>query len=946
MKTLSIRLFLLFGITLVIFSCSSESFKPLREQYDLAGVWQFAIDTGKQGITEAWYLSDLTDSILLPGSLDENKKGFINTDSSDAHLFREYVYTGAAWFRNVLNIPENWSDKKLELFIERTKVADVWIDSIHIGKRSTIFTPQKYDLTGILTPGRHTISIRVDNTPDLVPVAGSHAYSEETQTNWLGILGKFCIQASFPTRIESVKTFPDVKNNMLKASIDISNENRTSGLMKLQVKADAWNTDVKHKVPAEDFSFDLHGNDTVIELVYDLGYKVLSWSEFDPALYKIEFTLVHNDKVLDNMQVDFGLRELSTEGTQFTINGLKTFLRGEHNGAVFPLTGYPPMDVNEWARIFRIAGEYGINHYRFHSWTPPEAAFIAADMAGIYIQTELPIWWGLDVKDSSQLSWLVEEGKRIMDAYANHPSFTMFALGNEISQERDSLKRMVADIRAYDSRPLFAQGSNNRLWDPSYAEGDDFWVTFRTGKENDDLSTDVRTSISHLDSKEGGLLNTVYPSTSYTYERAIEASPVPVIGHEIGQYQVYPNYEKELPKYTGVLKPVNLELYRKRLAEKGMADQEQDFFKASGALAMICYRADIETAFRTPGFGGFQLLDLQDYSGQGTALVGVCDAFMDSKGLITTEEFRQFCDEVVVLLSMEKYCWTANEKVKADVLVANYSPDDLINKIITWNISDEQNNEIWESGEFTPDIISQGSVMKIGEISLQPESSNRAQKHNIHLNFADNLNENHYPIWIFPEEEEIVLPADLLVSSKFDLETKEKLRQGGKVLLFPKSKDIEQHAVACQFISEFWNWGMFTWLAETYGGQISPGTLGILTDPEHPVFNDFPTEFHTNWQWWPMVKYARSVILDDTDPDYRPVVQIIDNINRNHKLGMIFEFKIDQGRLFVCSVDLPELKDYPEARQLYKSIIHYMSTPAFNPEYEISYDEMNNLLFN
>jgi hypothetical protein len=270
----------------------------------------------------------------------------------------------------------------------------------------------------------------------------------------------------------------------------------------------------------------------------------------------------------------------------------------------------------------------------------------------------------------------------------------------------------------------------------------------------------------------------------------------------------------------------------------------------------------------------------------------------------------------------------------------------LENNTIRWNVFNKDRDKIEAAGEITSELVPQGSVMNIGRISFSPPKSDKANRKNIHLNFAGALKENDYPIWIYPRKEELIIPDEILITHVLDKKAKDKLNKGGKVLLFPNPDDIKNNSVACQFISEFWNWGMFTWLAEQYGGKISPGTMGILTDPEHPVFIDFPTEFHTNWQWWPIVKNARSVILDNTDHGYRPLVQIIDNINRNHKLGMIFEFKVDDGKVLVCSSDLSALDEYPETRQLYKSILHYMTAPAFNPEYNISVNELKDLLFN
>lgn len=931
---------------LIVLSCNKNEYSSIRKTIDLSGTWSLKLDSAKAGISEKWFASEFSDSLILPGSLDENKKGFLNVDTTIYHLNRQYIYYGPAWFRKTIEIPEDWNDKHIELILERTKVTYVWVDTIFAGTSNDIYTPQKYDLTNLLKPGKHMLTIMVDNTEDLVPVKGSHAYSEDTQTNWNGIIGKFVLEASEETRIEHVRVYPDIEKKELKLLLQLKNENQNSLNATVSVEAFLWNSDTQQRIKKKDFDFMVPSGDTTVSFEYPLGENAKLWSESDPSLYKINVTLKKDNKTTDNFVTDIGLRKFSAVEKQFNVNGKTIFLRGEHNACVFPLTGYPPMDTAGWLRIFNIAKSYGLNFYRYHSWTPPDAAFKAADMAGIYMQPELPAWWGLNVKDSSHISFLLKEGKNIMDNYANHASFVMFSLGNELYQERDTLRRMVAQLRDYDPRPLYAHGSNNRLWDPSYAEGDDFWVSFRTGKEAPDLSTDIRGSISYVDSKEGGILNTVYPNTKFTFSKAIENSPVPVMGFEVGQYQVYPYYKAELPKYTGILKPWNLEVYRKKLAEKGMSDQEEDFFKATGALSMICYRADIEAAMRTPNFGGFQLLDLQDYPGQGTALVGVLDAFMESKGLITPEEFRQFCDRVVILLEMDKFCWTNEENFTAGIKIANYSENDLTGKTISWKIVHPANNIILHSGNITGINIPQGKTFVADSLKFNLKDLDVPAKLQVHMSIENSSVKTDYPVWVYPAYDLLIKLENIIIASALNSDIVKKLEEGGNVLLVPEFKDIEKKSVAGQFIPEFWNYMMFNGFAQQRGSGFSPGTLGLLMSPEHPVFKDFPTEYHSNWQWWAITKNSRPIILDNTESSFKPVIQVVDNINRNHKLGLLFEYKVGKGKIVVYPVNQNAIENRPEAKAFYKSILKYMDSADFNPENSISTNELKKIVFN
>jgi len=937
---------LLITVTILFFlaSCKEKPFVTLRDTLFLNGSWHFALDSAGSGIAEKWYAKTLSDSVKLPGSLDENFKGILNTNKNETmRLSRELMYAGMAWYQKEVLIPESWKGKNINLIMERTKPTQVWVDAIAAGTSDDILTAQIYDLTQQLTPGKHTITVLVNNGIGSVPdgVTGSHAWTEHTQSNWNGIVGKLCLEATNPSHIESIQIYPDIekKNITVKVKILYSGELNTKNFV--VVKAEGWNTEKKDKVPERTFSVTLNTGENNLELVYKMGSKPLLWSEFDPALYKLTLTL-KGETDIDNKVLDFGMRKFSTEGTQFTINGTKTFLRGKHDACVFPLTGYPPMDIEGWRKVFRIAKSYGINFYRFHSWTPPLAAFEAADIEGIYLQPELPFWGGFSKDRNPGLNaFLLKEGENILEKYGNHPSFVMFALGNELSGDQDVMNEFVKHFRSIDNRHLMAYGSNNYLGSKGQAEGEDYYAACRVGEDTDTTySTHIRGSFSFADANDGGYINGRYPSTVLNYSEAIAKSTVPAVGTEVGQFQIYPNYD-EIEKYTGVMKPWNLEIFRERLKENGLGSQAKSFFRASGALSIICYKADIEMAIRTPGFGGFHLLDLQDFPGQGSALVGILDAFMDSKGLITPEEFSQFCNRVVPLALMEKYCWTNNEKFTAKIQVANYSKSEMKAQSVNWELK-RLNNEIIDQGNFKSDL-KQGELTDVASINADISKIAKAEKLILTILLEGTQYKNSYPVWIYPSNVNTSVPEEVNISYKLDKPTLSKLNEGGSVLLFPDFNDIKDLSVGGLFTPDYWNWRMFKGISESLHKPVSPGTMSILTDPIQPLLNDFPTEFYTNWQWWPIVKNSRPFILDNTPQGYLPLVQVVDNVERNHKLGLIFEFTVGRGKLLVCMADLNAIQDKPEGRQLYSSILQYMKSDKFNPPLTITENDLISL---
>jgi hypothetical protein len=407
---------------------------------------------------------------------------------------------------------------------------------------------------------------------------------------------------------------------------------------------------------------------------------------------------------------------------------------------------------------------------------------------------------------------------------------------------------------------------------------------------------------------------------------------VPIISHETGQFQTYPDYD-EIAKYKGVLYPYNLEVFRSRLEKAGMADQAKDFHKASGLWSLQLYKQDIEMDLRTPNMAGFQLLDLQDYPGQGSAYVGILDAFMQSKGLCTESEWRQWCSPVVPLLISPQFCFTNEEGIHAKIQIANYSGESLKGKNLSWSLDGQHGSSILPDGE---------GLIDIGALDIDLSKYERPAQLQLKLKIEGTEYQNTYNLWVYPFGVDLSkLEQKVIITNELTDKIARQLEKGKNVLLMPASSKL---CVDGLFQTDYWNYRMFKTISENNKKTVSPGTLGILTDPKHPIFKSFPTEMHTNWQWFPIIKDSHPMMLDNTGKDYRPIVQVIDNIERNHKLGLVFEFQVGKGRLLVCMADLERASSYPEGRQFYRSILEYMTSKDFAPNTKISLQDFHRLM--
>ncbi|MEK5238995.1 glycoside hydrolase family 2 TIM barrel-domain containing protein [Paenibacillus sp. FSL L8-0470] len=901
-----------------------------RQIIGLNGSWSATLeDWNEPGKT-------ISREITLPGTLDEHGLGPVPSASSE-HLTRKHAYEGRARYERRVMIPEEWRDKVLFFGMERTRGTELWIDGIQAGSCNTLSTPQLYNVTGYLDPGQHVLSVVVDNASGIMSwksIRNSHMATDHTQTNWNGILGDIELTAVEPLRIGQIRLYPQRGGEVRgKAVISKPADGTAEGRLSLSILDSAGSKlYVGGEIP---FRLEAGSCDREIPFIIPASDALEYWDEFNPVQYTVHAVLegtYREQATADELTVPLGIRTFGVAGTQFEVNGRTTFLRGKHDACVFPLTGYAPMEKESWLEVFRTAKAYGINHYRFHSWCPPRAAFEAADQSGMYLQPELPFWDpGTAFQNDEEWQYFSEETFRIIEAYGNHPSFVMFAWGNELAGSMERMEALVEKARSWDPGKLYAIGSNNFFLHAGLPGNSDYWTTFWTEgswnvKKAGYGGKHVRGATPH---PTRGFINNSPPSGRKDYREEIRGVSLPVIGHEVGQYQVYPDF-REIDKYQGVLKPEHLIRFRSLSVSSGLLEQADNLHAASGRLAALCYREEIEAALRTPGMAGFQLLDLQDFPGQGGAFVGMLDAFMEPKGIITPEEWRRFCSEVVPLARLHRYVWTEGESILWQAEIANYGPEPLTDAAVIWSITGADGGQIGE-GRLTADAIPQGGLWSAGECEFRIPAISKAEKWTLQLSIEGTAYNNEYSLWIYPDLLDISIPASVVVADAFDENTRRELRSGRTVLLIPPAQGSFGSGPEGTFIPDFWCFPMF----KKYG---PPGTLGLYCDRDHPALEAFPTAAHAQWQWWHLMRHYRAIVLDDSAADYRPIVQVIDNVARQHKLGIVFEAKVSGGKLLVCSIDLWSQMDRPEARQLLHSLLNYCSSDRFTPGAEWTED--------
>lgn len=928
----------------VLMCLSIHLFASADKVINLKGKWSFAIDEHDQGISAKWFSKKLSDSINLPGSMVENLKGYkitLNTkftgsiyDSSwffnprmakyrqpenlkmPFWLTQLNRYDGLAWYQKEVSIPASWKGRFISLKLEHPHfITQVWIDNTEIGTQNSMTVPHVYGLPATIKSGKHRITVRIDNRLKSMDVGtNSHSVTDHTQGNWNGMVGDLQLEARSPIYFDDIQVYPNLKMKTALVKIHVLNVNGKPVSGKINISAKSFNSGISQTVAPIELPIKLTGKEASYEISLPMGDNMQTWDEFNPALYNLNATLTVG-KQTDTKEVEFGMREISIKGKYFYVNGNKTMLRGTVENALFPLTGYPPMDVASWERVFRICKSYGLNHMRFHSYCPPEAAFKAADKLGFYLQPEGPSW----PNHSTQLgrglpidTYLMDETKRITKEYGNYASFAFLASGNE---PRGAwvpwVGKFVDYWKATDSRRLYTGASVGQgwAWQPK--------------------------SQYHVKAGARGLTwSTARPETMGDYASRIDTIQEPYVSHETGQWCVFPNFD-EIKKYTGVTRAKNFELFKEDLYDSDMSDLSHEFLMASGKLQSLCYKHEIEKTLRTPNYAGFQLLCLNDYSGQGTALVGVLDAFWDEKGYMNAPTFRRFCNSTVPLARIEKFVFRNNETLEAKIQIAHFGKEALKNVRTLWRIRDNEGLTLKE-GVLAEGEIPVGNEKVMGNLKLELSEFTTAAKLNLEIALENTPFVNDWDFWVYPVQKQTPNTDGLYVSTTLDDKAISTLNTGGKVLLLAAG-NIKYGKDVVQFYQpSFWNTSWFK--------MRPPHTTGLLVNNYHPVFKDFVTDSWGNMQWWELTNKAQTMLLTDFPKGFQPIVQPIDTWFINRKLGMLFEVNVGKGKLLMTSIDLTDsLAERPVAEQLKLSIINYMQSDKFRPETTVSLQTISDL---
>lgn len=914
-----------------------------QKHIDLSGKWQFQIDRDDSGVKEQWFKKQLSDHITLPGSMPEMLKGdnpnihtqWTGSLYDSSYYFNPYMekfrteenfkvpffltpdkhYIGVAWYQKDVIIPSDWKNERIVLFLERPHIeTTVWINNKEAGMQNSLCVPHVYDITSLISSGKNKISIRIDNRiKDINVGPDSHSITDQTQGNWNGIVGKINLNATPRTYFDDIQIYPDLSDKKATVKMRIKSLSSSDQNVTVKLSAESFNSGKKHLVPDISKNFRVSNGELLCEMELHFGDDMQTWDEFDPALYMLNAELTVG-KEKESKKVQFGMREFKIHGKWFYVNGNKTMLRGTVENCDFPLTGYAPMNVKDWERVFNICRNHGLNHMRFHSFCPPEAAFIAADLVGFYLQPEGPSWpnHGPRLGNGQPIDkYLMDETIRLTKEYGNYASYCMLASGNEPAGRWVA---WVTDFVEYwektDPRRVYTGASvgNGWQWQPRnqfHVKAGARGLTWTNGR----------------------------PESLSDYRHRIDTVRQPYVSHETGQWCVFPNFD-EIRKYTGVNKAKNFEIFREILKDNHMSHKAHDFVMASGKLQALCYKYEIEKTLRTPDYAGFQLLAINDYSGQGTALVGLLDVFFGAKEYINDSDIRRFCNQTVLLARIPKFTYKNDEIFKASIEAAHFYKKPLENAKTVYIIKDKF-GKIYDQGIVSEKNIPIGNCFDLGEVSFALNDITIPQKLTLEVKIEGTDFINDWDFWVYPAIVEID-NGDIYITDSLDNKAIETLEKGGKVLITAAGKISYGNDIVQYMTPVFWNTSWFK--------MRPPHTTGIWVNDYHPLFEKFPTEYHSNLQWWELLNKSQVMQFTEFDNDFEPLVQSIDTWFISRKIGTLFEANVLNGKLMMTSMDITsDPENRIVARQMKKAILDHMNSDHFRPAHKVNVELIQNL---
>ncbi len=929
-----------------------------RQRLNLDGVWQFQLDPEDQGEKLGWGSDPraLSNTIRVPGIWQT--QGFGEPRGQLRH-----DYQGAVWYKRTFTIPAEWKGREIWLHVGGIlRRAQIYLNGKTVGSYDGMMTAFRVDLRDALLPGQsNSLVIRVDNrmrsgkyTP--VPQGATPSRKWDFSSplgafnfvgNWGGIYRSVFLESTERIWVDQQSVQTDIDQQKVTVSVLIGNRSVQANQ---KVEVSVTLTGPRGQVVAEESRHCiLRGGE--LEPV-SLGIRVPAmhlWSPEDPALYTVRTRVQLGRQTLDEVHGRFGIRKLSKRDNILLLNNRPYYLRGYSVGRGDPLEGMIPVSKEYYLKQFRLAKDYGFNHVRYHSMTPPPEAFEAADEVGILLHVELPVMFTGWLMPSADL--LRREMERILLAHRNHPSLFAVALGNEFNLHRDFDTEMEKSAFLTTVEDLHRLG--RRLAPHIFIMSNAGYPLFPS-----DLIASYKGTI----------------------------AGVPTLKHESG------GYHDSLPdidlaeRFTGVLNSDQLAERGRWVEENGLKAIYPTLRKHSERLQQMVRKWHFERVRSIPEFSGYQfwlLIDSPADHYQDSWEDGLLNYFGEPKA-ITRQEMQQINAPTVVLIGsgVEDRAFWADRGKTVDLSISHYSSKDLQKARLDWKLKLE--GKTLHQGTAENIRIRTGQVKYVTTASIPPLALERATRLElwVELKEDDFRQTNHWSFWAFPntvleraqglislkgvrsdylkqrypfltESSRISPEAMLVIASRLDWSVFDYLRRGGRVFLMVEPNQFDEQVATDYF---------------PFMGK----SIGTYVDPKHPALVNYPHQGYCDLQFFDLLEGGTALRIPESAElwmtsvggdlgqgrrDRRvaeritPIVWGLQNRGGSsgggyRRLAWLSETGVGEGKLLICTLRLRENLDdaRPATVYLFDTLLRYALSPDFAPAGSISEEELSGLL--
>ncbi len=880
------------------------NFNPLHETprhtTSLDGQWSFQLDPDNFGDQEQWQApaKKLSGTIIVPGAWDAQGYG-PETDKM------RHNFIGKGWYKRTVYVPAAGEGHRFYLkFGGVYRDVRVWVNGREAGYHIGYVSQFEFDVTPFVQPGRPaeiTLCVNSKQQIDIDPLMGCIDIIDHLFSFWGGIQGHVDLERRNATWLDELFVQPQLSADRVLVSARVSGAAGGADTVRLEV----FGPDGNQAATSELLLIRAFAGER-LEISAGLP-GAPRWTPESPKLHRGRLTLLQGQQVVDTIETRFGMRSIEIRGSDFYVNGIKYYLNGYGDDAVYVETIAPPSDKQFYLDRLKVAKNYGFNFVRHHSHFVNPEYYEACDEIGMFVSPELPIAYPRfynRAKGVGRDLYLKEWSVAII-RYRNHPSIFDWCVGNELWDGVDLAPQFMNVARKLDPTRPFVDSDG--LFPPGFIDG-----------------TKDRPTLDFY-----SVMFEILTLPLENPDKFATGTPLkPIVGHEEGNFVHFPRLDS-IPLYDKTpFKPFWLTVARDKIAEQGLLAETPNWSLQSEKLYYLCHKINLEALRKNPKISGYHWWLLQPWYPGSNGLVDIHRRDLSN----TPERVRQINAPIVLLQDGLDLNYRGNQTVRLQLSTSNYSPAALQSPELSWEV--RRAGKIVHEGRCPAGEVAQGQIVPLGFIEFKLADSTGPEKFEIKvaLKAGGQTVTNQWDSWVYPakapaleERHPLYASADLLpmltayqpklIPARGELPSPAVyvVRQPDERLIkvAERGSSVVILSPAGVFPTDVTTFKSAWWLG-VFPGDSNAGTVVY----DSPVTKAMTPDGWCDGGWFRLLQGAQTVILDDLPAQPDVVIRALnvhsaptgftreldyDFIWRNKSL--LFETRVGEGSWIVSGLN-------------------------------------------